>query len=55
MKGKKEGRDNYRLISLTSMTAKIMEIILGATEKHLKQCSHWSKPTYADEGKVMPD
>ncbi|KAJ7399486.1 rna-directed dna polymerase from mobile element jockey-like [Pitangus sulphuratus] len=36
-KGKKEHSGNYRLVSLTSVPAKVMEkIILGGIEKHLK-------------------
>ncbi|RMC12632.1 hypothetical protein DUI87_10156 [Hirundo rustica rustica] len=36
-KGKKEGPANYRSVSLTSESGKVMEkIVLGVTEKHLK-------------------
>ncbi|KAJ7419527.1 hypothetical protein WISP_53496 [Willisornis vidua] len=35
-KGKKEDPENYRLASLTSVPGKVMEIILGTIEKHLK-------------------
>ena len=35
-KTEKEDCDSYRAVSLTSMPGKIVEIILGVTEKHLK-------------------
>lgn len=35
-KGKKEDLRNYRSVSLPSVTGKVVGIILGGTEKHLK-------------------
>lgn len=50
-KGKKQVSSNYRPVSLTLLSGKIMEkIIPGVTEKHLKY-SHWSQPMQVREEK----
>lgn len=55
-KGKKVNPRNFRPVSLTLVTGKIMEnmIILGGIEKHMKdKCCHWSQPARPRKGNVL--
>lgn len=48
--------ENYRLVSLTSMTGKIMvNMVLGVTEKHLKDDALLVTARPLLEGKVLLD
>ena len=51
-KGMREDPGNYRPVSLTSVPGKIMEIILGAIERHLKH-NHQAQSTWVHKGKVL--
>jgi len=51
----REDPGNYRPVSLTSVPGKLMKIMLGTIERHLKKCSHQAQSTWVHKGKVLFD